>query len=312
MSIVAERLNILSQALLKEVGKYVLGVQDETKVLLATLLSSEHALIEGPPGTAKTLLANVFARSMGLDFKRIQMTVETMPSDIIGFYLYTLSGNKTLVKGPIFANIVLVDELNRAPPRTQSALLAAMQEKQVVIETETYSLPQPFMVVATQMPVGATGTYPLPEVILDRFAVRLKSRYLPPEQEAEVLERIDFIERLEVQPVTTKRELLKLMEDVRQHVVVDEDIARYIVNIVNYIRNSDQVETPPSTRASVHLYKVARAYAAANGRDYVIPDDIKELSRYVLPHKFRVRPELEDVSEEDVVSEALENVEVPK
>lgn len=311
MSVTAERLNILTQALINEVRKYVINSEEHVRLMFSAVLAGEHVLIEGPPGTAKTLLANVFAKALGMEFKRIQMTVETMPSDITGFYLYTLSGQRSLVKGPIFANIVLVDELNRAPPRTQSALLAAMQEKQVVIETEIHQLPKPFMLIATQMPAGA-GTYPLPEVVLDRFAVRLDSSYLPPEKEVEVLERVDFIEALNVTPITSRREILVFSESIKELVFVDDDIMRYIVNLVNYIRHSEKVEVPPSTRAAVHLYKISRAYAATKGRDYVIPDDVKVLAQHVLSHRFRVRPELEGATEKDVVKEALENVEVPK
>jgi len=306
------RIESLASKIRDEVAKVVIGAEKLTDMLFIALLSGEHVLIEGPPGTAKTLTARAFAKSLGLIFKRVQMTVETMPADITGFYAYTLSGQRFFRKGPVFSNVLLVDELNRAPPRTQSALLEAMQENQVTIEGDTYKLPRPFVVLATQMPLGAVGTYALPEVMLDRFSIKLNTAYLEPELEKEVLNKTDTIEAFPVAPVSTEVEILSLMEDVRR-VYVDEDLVRYIVNIINYIRSHEAVELGPSTRTSVHLYKLSRAYAALNGRDYVIPDDIKELASYVIRHRIKLKPqvEVEGLKAEDIVAEALENVEVP-
>ena len=182
----------------EEVSKVVIGSEEISNLFFITLLSGEHIFIEGPPGTAKTLSTRAFAKACGLTFKRIQMTVETMPSDVTGFYVYTLSGQRVFRRGPVFSNILLVDELNRAPPRTQSALLEAMQERQVTIEGDTYKLPTPFIVLATQMPYGAVGTYALPEVIIDRFALKLNTGMLKPELEKMVLEKVDVIESFPV------------------------------------------------------------------------------------------------------------------
>ena len=297
----------------EEVSKVVVASEETSNLFFMTLLSGEHVFIEGPPGTAKTLVTRAFARACGLTFKRIQMTVETMPSDVTGFYVYTLSGQRVFRKGPVFTNILLVDELNRAPPRTQSALLEAMQDRQVTIEGDTYKLPTPFIVLATQMPYGAIGTYALPEVIVDRFAVKINTSMLKPELEKKVLEKVDVIESFPVKPVLSGSIILSLMNIVRK-VRVDEDIARYIVNIVNYIRGHSAVEIGPSTRASVHLYKLSRAYAALNGRDYVIPDDVKAMAPYVFGHRIRVKSQLEyeGLSSIDIIEEALENVRVPK
>jgi len=297
----------------EEVSKVVIGSEKISNLFFITLLSGEHVFIEGPPGTAKTLVTRAFAKACGLTFRRIQMTVETMPSDVTGFYVYTLSGQRVFRRGPVFSNILLVDELNRAPPRTQSALLEAMQERQVTIEGDTYKLPTPFIVLATQMPYGAVGTYALPEVIIDRFALKLNTGMLKPELEKMVLEKVDVIESFPVRSVTSGSIILGLMNIVRK-VRVDDDVARYIVNIVNYIRGHSAVDIGPSTRASVHLYKLSRAYASLHGRDYVIPDDVKIMAPYVLGHRVRIKPQLEyeGLNSNDIVREALENVKVPK
>jgi len=301
------------EAVRKEVKKVVVGEDELIDGLITSLLCGEHVLIEGPPGSAKTLAAKAFALSIGATFKRVQMTVETMPADIVGFYAYTLTGDRRFVKGPVFSNILLVDELNRAPPRTQSALLEAMQERQVTIEGDSYELPYPFVVVATQVPYGAVGTYALPEVLVDRFAIRIKSRYVEPELEVEVLSRTDLIELLPIERVVTLGEIIDLISAVKR-VKVDRDVASYMVNIVNYLRGHEAVESGPSIRASVHLYKASRARAAMEGRDYVIPDDVKRVAALVLEHRFRIktRAEMRGLSPEDLVEEALESVPVPK
>ncbi len=313
MSSSVVKISRIAEKVVEEVSKVIVGGEPTIELLLAALLAEEHVLIEGPPGSAKTLMARAFARATGLTFKRVQMTVETMPSDITGFYVYTLTGQRLFRKGPIFSNILLVDELNRAPPRTQSALLEAMQERQVTIEGDTYDLPRPFLVLATQMPRGAVGTYALPEVVLDRFALKIDTRYLEPEKEKEVVARTDVIEEFPVHPVSSSKELLELAV-LAKTVYVDEDVMAYIINLVNFLRANPSVEAGPSTRGSVHLYKLARTYAAIKGRDYVIPDDIKYLAPYVLEHRIKIKPqvEIEGVVPNDLVEEALKSVEVPK
>jgi len=302
-----------ARLIIREVSKVVLGKEETVKLVLAALLAEGHILIEGMPGTAKTLTARAFAKTIGGVFKRIQFTPDTMPADIIGFYLYTPTGARSLVKGPIFANILLADELNRAPPRTQAALLEAMQECSVTIEGNTFQLPRPFMVIATQLPHGFAGTYALPEVLVDRFMFRLWSDYNPPETEVEIMENIDYIDELPVERVATPEDVLAMRSLVKK-VHVSREILGYIEDVLRAVRQDPNVLIGPSTRAAIALYKGARALAMLDGRSYVIPDDVKELLHPVLDHRVRVRAEaeVEGVRPEDIVEKALSEVPVPK
>ncbi len=304
--------NILSN-ILSELDRIIVGKEDAKKIFLISLLCEGHVLIEGLPGTAKTLLAKAFATAIGGVFKRIQFNIDTLPTDITGFYLYTTSGERKFIKGPIFANIVLADELNRAPARTQAALLEAMQEGYVTIEGKQHPLPKPFMVIACQLPYGYTGTYPLTEVLADRFMFRIWSGYNPREVEREVISKIDYIDSFPIRPITSLNIIMKAIEIVKQ-IKVSDIIVDYILDVIEYIRNHNGVILGPSTRASIALYKGARALAFLDGRNYVIPDDIKTLAHYALEHRIRVKPELEleGITPSVIIDRALNEVPVPK
>ena len=296
-----------------EVSKIVIGKEELIKLLMIALLCEGHVLVEGMPGTAKTLLARAFSRAVGGEFKRIQFTSDTLPSDITGFYLYTVAGKGSLIKGPVFSNILLADELNRGPPRTQAALLEAMQDRTVSIESETFSLPRPFMVIATQVPYGSAGTYPLPDVQLDRFMFRIWSGYNPREVEEEVVKKIDFIDELPVKKVIDIDILINGIDMVKK-VTVDDKIVEYIINLVEKIRSDENILSGPSTRGIIGLYKGARASAFLSGRRYVIPDDVKMLIHPALDHRVRVKAEavIEGINPEDIIEKAAKEVPIPK
>ncbi len=318
MSAISEenkKLNNIPVRILRELEKVVVGKRHLLENLIVALLSEGHVLIEGYPGTAKTLVAKALAKVIRGEFKRIQFTPDVLPTDITGYYIYTLQGDSIFRPGPIFANIVVADELNRATPRTQAALLEAMQEKQVTIDGITHKLPEPFMVIATQIPLGlGTGIYPLAEVQIDRFMLRIWSDYPSLEEEVEVISKIDYIEELPLDSVTNIEEILLLIKHIKETVYVDKNILLYITNLVNYLRRHPYVSLGPSPRASISLYKAARTYAFLNKRDYVVPDDVKRFAHEALDHRIRLKPEaeLENIKPEDLVEEALKEVEPPK
>jgi MoxR-like ATPase len=299
--------------ILDEVSKVVVGKEDVKEILLIALLSEGHVLIEGMTGTAKTLLARTFAQVIGGEFKRIQFTPDMLPADVTGFYMYTPSGESRFIPGPVFANVLLTDELNRATPRTQAALLEAMQERQVTIEGKTHPLPKPFIVIASQMPYGAAGTYPLAEVQVDRFMFRAWSGYPTKEEEEEVIGKIDYIEEPDVSVAARLEDVLSLQKLVKK-VYVSEKVRKYIVDLVTHVRLDPDVLIGPSPRASIALYKGSRALAFLNQRDYVIPDDVKKLAFQALEHRIRVKPEaeIEDVTPKSIVERALKETPVPK
>jgi MoxR-like ATPase len=282
-------------------------------MLLIALLSEGHVLIEGMTGTAKTLLARTFAQVIGGEFKRIQFTPDMLPADVTGFYMYTPNGESRFIPGPVFANVLLTDELNRATPRTQAALIEAMQERQVTIEGKTHPLPKPFIVIASQMPYGAAGTYPLAEVQVDRFMFRAWSGYPTEEEEEEVIGKIDYIEEPDVSVAARLEDVLSLQKLVKK-VYVSEKVRKYIVDLVTHVRLDPDVLIGPSPRASIALYKGSRALAFLNQRDYVIPDDVKKLAFQALEHRIRVKPEaeIEDVTPKSIVERALKETPVPK
>ena len=272
-------------------------------------------MIEDYPGLAKTLIANSFATTLGLDFKRIQFTPDLMPGDITGGYIFDTKQNTfVLRKGPIFTNILLADEINRASPKTQSALLEAMQEQQVTLEGETQALPQPFIVVATQNPIEYEGTFPLPEAQLDRFMAKLQIGYPQPEEEQEILARrlARKDDRVSLKSVVTP-EIFNAMRRVVEEVYVDPDVQRYIVDLVTKLRKHRQVVIGASPRGSLALVKLARAWATIQGRNYVVPDDVKYFAGNTLGHRLTLEPSLwgSKTTETTVVAEVLHTVDVP-
>ncbi len=299
--------------ILSEISKVVVGKQNGKELLLIALLSEGHVLIEGHAGTAKTLLAKTFAKVIAAEFKRIQLTPDMLPSDITGFNVYSPDGTARFVAGPIFGNIILADELNRTTPRTQSALIEAMQEKQVTIEGSTHPLSDIFMVIGSQLPYGSEGTYPLTEVQADRFMFRAWSDYLQKEDEQRVITNVDYIEEPNLKPIVKMEEIYQLQEAIKK-VHISEAISAYIVAIVAKTRDDPDILSGPSTRASVSLYKGSRALAYLRGRDYVLPDDVKELTPPVLIHRIRVKPEaeMENITPQTIIDRVLNAVPVPK
>lgn len=305
-----------SARVLSEVEKAIIGKRELLERLMAAILSSGgHVLLEDYPGLAKTLIASSFATALGLDFKRIQFTPDLLPGDITGGYVYDRNSNRFVLRqGPIFANIILADEINRASPKTQSALLEAMQEYQVTLEGETLLLPQPFLVIATQNPIEYEGTFPLPEAQLDRFIMKLSVGYPTVEEEHEILQRrrIRGSDVVPLQAVTTVAELLEMRQLVEQ-VHVDADVERYMVELVAMTRKHRQVAVGASPRGSLALLKLTRAWAAIQGRDYVLPDDVKSFVRPALGHRLILDPELwlRRGATEDMLGEVLRLVPVP-
>jgi len=303
----------ITDAILNEISKVVVGKQDAKELLLVALLSDGHVLIEGYAGSAKTLLAKTFAQVISGKFKRVQFTPDMLPADVTGFNVYTPSGRSRFVEGPLFANVVLADELNRTTPRTQAALIEAMQEKQVTIEGVTHQLSNVFMVIGSQLPFGSEGTYPLTEVQLDRFMFRILSDYVSKEEEIQIISKADYIEQPDIKPVASLDEIVSLRWQIKS-VHVSDEVKGYIIDLVRACRVDPDVLYGVSTRASVCLFKSSRAYAYLKGRDFVLPDDVKRLAFPVLAHRIRVKPEAEmdDVTAKTVVDRVLSSVPVPK
>ncbi len=279
---------------IKEVEKAIVGKQDLLAKMMAAILVGGHILLEDYPGLAKTLIAKSFATALGLNFKRIQFTPDLLPGDITGSYVYDRAQSRfELRPGPIFANIILADEINRASPKTQSALLEAMQEKQVTLEGETMALPQPFLVIATQNPIEYEGTFPLPEAQLDRFLMKLSVGYPSPEEEQEILRRRQQrgTEEVTLEQVTDAAELLALGE-VIEGIYLHPDLEAYIVALVSETRRDRRVAVGASPRGSLALLQLIRVQAALDNRDYVLPDDVKRFALPALVHRLILDPGL--------------------
>lgn len=311
-----EEVQKLSTAILDEVEKAVIGKRAVLRRLLAAFLArGGHVLIEDYPGLAKTLIARSLATVLGLQFKRIQFTPDLLPGDITGGYIFDSNQNRFLLRtGPLFTDILLADEINRASPKTQSALLEAMQEFQVTLEGDTFKLPDPFIVVATQNPIEYEGTFPLPEAQLDRFILKLHVGYPSGEEEQEILERRSErkADAVQLSPVVTPEAFAAMRASVEE-VFVEPDVRRYMVDIVRATREHRQVVIGASPRGSLALLKLTRAWAAMEGRAYVLPDDVKYFACEALAHRLILEPTLWGARsmEETVVEEAVQSVAVP-
>jgi MoxR-like ATPase len=315
-----EDVRTLAAAIRAEVAKAVVGQDSVVDHLLIALLAGGHVLLEGPPGTAKTLLAQTFATTLGLDFGRIQFTPDLMPGDILGSNLFNFQTSQfTLTRGPIFHELLLGDEINRTPPKTQAALLEAMQERRVTLDGETYALSDRFMVVATQNPIESQGVYPLPEAQLDRFLFKLLVDYPSAEEEAQIVTRYGAGRgapspaALGVGAVTAGDAIGQAVAAVTT-VTMSETVVDYIVRLVRATRESADLAAGASPRAAVVLAGAARARAALDGRDYVIPDDVKALAIAVLRHRMLLSPaaEIEGRAAESIVADLIQRTEAPR
>ncbi|MGO9033246.1 AAA family ATPase [Mycobacterium sp.] len=303
-------------AVLDEIERVVVGKRAALTLILTTVLARGHVLIEDLPGLGKTLIARSFAATLGLDFTRVQFTPDLLPADLLGSTVYDMqSGRFEFRPGPIFTNLLLADEINRTPPKTQAALLEAMAEGQVSIDGATHRLPQPFIVLATDNPIEYEGTYPLPEAQLDRFAVRLELRYLSESDETLMLRR--RLDRGSAEPIVNQvvdaHDLLVMRESVEQ-VSVHEDVLHYVVSLAAASRHHPQVAVGASPRAELDLVQLARARALLLGRDYVIPEDIKALATPAVAHRITLRPEMwvRKIQGSDVVEDLLRRLPVPR
>ncbi len=315
-SVTIKQVADLSARIIGEVEKAVIGKRTVlTQMMAAFLASGGHILLEDNPGLAKTLTANSFAAALGLGFNRIQFTPDLLPGDITGGYVFDSNHNQfQLRQGPLFTNILLADEINRASPKTQSALLEAMQEYQVSLEGESLPLPAPFIVIATQNPIEYEGTFPLPEAQLDRFMVKLSVGYPSPEEEDEILKRRTERkqDKVALQAVTTPESFCAMQASVEE-VYVDPDVRRYMVDLVAATRRHHQVVVGVSPRGSLALLKLARAWAAIQGREFVIPDDIQAFTQPTLAHRLLLDPSLwgSKKTENAVIEEVVSSVPVP-
>lgn len=305
----------LSKQVVTEVERAIVGKRDLLEMIMAAMLAGGHVLLEDFPGLGKTLIARSFATALGLDFKRIQFTPDLLPGDITGGYIFNRNRNEfELRKGPVFANIILADEINRASPKTQSALLEAMQEGQVTLEGESMPLPAPFLVLATQNPIEYEGTFPLPEAQLDRFMLKLTVGYPNVDEEREILRRRRERRQDEaiLSRVTDASQLIEMRQMV-ETVHVHNDLEEYIARIVHETRQDRRVAVGASPRGSLAFLKMARARAALEGRDYVTPDDIKHFATPVLIHRLILQPEywMAQKISEDVIKDAFTKVAVP-
>jgi len=310
----------LASNLRAEIAKAIIGQQDTVDLLLVAMLSRGHILLEGVPGTAKTFLAQVFAHLIKAEFGRIQFTPDLLPGDLIGTNLFSFQTNKfKLVKGPIFCDLLLADEINRTPPKTQAALLEAMQERQVTIDGERFALTENFMVIATQNPIEQQGTYPLPEAQLDRFLFKHILSYPERDEEIRIVEQHGLrtgtpdLNDLGLKPIISKQALLEASQ-VISHVRLTDEVTHYVVDLVRGTRDNPLFETGASPRAAAMIASASRAYAALQGRDFVIPDDVKAIALPALRHRAILSPaaEIEGRTADEVITAVIEQTQAPR
>lgn len=313
-----ELLNTRIMLVRREIAKAVVGQDNTVDLILAALFTGGHILLEGVPGIAKTLTAKLVAKSLSVSFSRIQFTPDLMPTDVTGTSVFNLKTSEfNFIKGPVFANLVLIDEINRAPAKTQSSLFEVMEEKQITVDGVTYPMDFPFLVIATQNPIEQEGTYRLPEAQLDRFLFRIKLKYPTLEQEVEILRKYkdDFSLRVfrDIEPVLSKKDL-KECQELIEKVHIKDEIIQYIAKLVDSTRNNGDIALGASPRASLALLRAAKAIAAINGRDFVTPDDVKFVANPVLNHRILLTAEreMEGAESEDVIREIAEGIEVPR
>lgn len=311
-----QELRARAEAILHEVEGVIVGKREALTLILAAILAGGHVLIEDYPGLAKTLAARCLAQALGLTFRRIQFTPDLLPADVVGTHIFRREEGKFVFQpGPIFTQLLLADEINRATPKTQSALLEAMQENQVTVEGTTYPLPQPFVVLATQNPIEYEGTFPLPEAQVDRFLVRVRFGYPSRAEEVEILRRriARKAEEVSVRTVSSPEEVLG-MRAVLEEVFVDPDLLQYMADLVERTRRHEALSLGASPRGTLALLRLSRAWAALHGRDYVLPDDVKAVAISALSHRLLLSPDLwvREVRTEDIVAEILARTPVPK
>lgn len=317
-----QRESIFVQKLISEIGKVIVGQRYLVERLLIGLLADGHILIEGVPGLAKTMSVRMLAQAIQTDFRRLQFTPDLLPADLIGTLIYNpKEGNFFTKKGPIFSNIILADEINRAPAKVQSALLEAMQERTVTIGEETHPLPKPFLVLATQNPIEQEGTYPLPEAQIDRFMLKLNVTYPNKNEEREIMERMAVVGKVpKVDPVITPEEILKVRSVINE-IYIDDKIKEYIIDIVFATRDpkayklelSQYIQYGSSPRASIYLNIAAKAHAFIQGRGYVTPQDVKSIGLDAMRHRIIVsyEAEAEGLRSEDILKRIFDHIEVP-
>ena len=307
-------LKAFAERIAANIERVIVGKREAVELAVVGLLAGGHMLIEDVPGVGKTMLARSLARSLGCSFSRIQFTPDMLPSDLTGVNIFNQRSREFEFRpGPLLAQVVLADEINRATPKTQSALLEAMGEGQITVEGVTHTLPTPFMVLATLNPIEYEGTFPLPEAQLDRFLLRVHLGYAEPEQEIEILDRQQYEHPLDnLQAVATEAELAAALTATRI-VFVSPAVKQYIVDLIRAVRDHPQVYVGPSTRASLGLYRTGQARASMSGRDHVLPDDIKALMYPVVAHRFLLQPEtrLRELSPSDILDETLKQMPVP-
>ena len=315
MSVSIPEISKMCKKLVDEVGNVVVGKQNMLKYVVLGILTDGHVLFEDYPGLAKTLTAKTFSAAMGCKFTRVQFTPDLLPADITGTYVYSQkTGDFKLLKGPIFTDILLADEINRAPPKTQASLLEAMQERQTTLEGETYPLDRPFLVLATQNPIEYEGTYPLPEAQIDRFIMRLNVGYPDEGEEQEILHRMESgdIFDIKVNKVVSPAQIIEMQESIKK-IYIDKDLQNYIVKIVQTTRSDPRIEVGISPRGSIALFKLSKAHAAYHGRDYVVPDDIKNVVVPALSHRLILKAEarVRGVKPETIINDVVNKITVP-